>query len=187
MTIEKRFAKRSWLNNIYSSRIGQFVEPSNTFCPLFPPSFSSCYKNLGHRMESWDIAYEPRTGRRNHRAIFSHLSSFLRFVFSFFSWCRGTPTANHFRIYLLRSRDDSLWTKCVWIELKRILRLKFSLKIYKKKEVKSFVHDYVILFFSFLLKNYFSNLCTVIDYFWLLPTRCIFPVGLSTIDFERGN
>lgn len=94
MTIEERFAKKRpiWFNNIHPSRIGQFVEPSNTFCPLFPLLSLpvSRYKNLGHRMESWDIAYEPRTGRCNHRATFSHLSSFLRFVFSFFSRCRRT-------------------------------------------------------------------------------------------------
>ena len=98
-------------------------------------------------MESWDIAYEPRTGRRNHRATFPHLSSFLRFSL-FLLWCRRTPTANHFRTS--HYRQDSLFgpNACESIELKRILSLKLFLRW--KKEVKFFLYTFFFSFFSFV-------------------------------------
>lgn len=98
-------------------------------------------------MESWDIAYEPRTGRRNHRATFPHLSSFLRFVFSF-SFCGVEEHQPRITFaYTSHYRQDSLFgpNACESIELKRILSLKLSLRW--KKEVKFFLYTF---FFSFV-------------------------------------
>lgn len=100
-----------------SSRVTHFV---HSFRLLSLPV--SRYKNLGHRMESWDIAYEPRTGRCNHRASFFHLSSFLRFVFSFSSWRRNTNRESLSTIPF----GESL--ACESIELKCLRILKVSLR-----------------------------------------------------------
>lgn len=130
-------------------------------------------------MESWDIAYEPRTGRRNHRATFPHLSSFLRFVFSF-SFCGVEEHQPRITFaYTSHYRQDSLFgpNACESIELKRILSLKLSLRW--KKEVKFFLYTFFFPLFS--LKNDSSNICTVR---WLLSARSILPVELSRIDFE---
>lgn len=124
-------------------------------------------------MESWDIAYEPRTGRRNHRATFPHLSSFLRFVFSF-SFCGVEEHQPRITFaYTSHYRQDSLFgpnaCESIEFEFKALLALKERSKVFSL---------YVLLF---SLKNDSSNICTVR---WLLSARSILPVELSRIDFE---
>lgn len=124
MTIEERFAKERpiWFNNIHPSRIGQFVEPSNTFCPLFPLLSLpvSRYKNLGHRMESWDIAYEPRTGRCNHlfSSIFLLAIRFLLFL----------AVQKNKKILFGPNACESIELKCL-----RILKLSLRWRSVKKR------------------------------------------------------